>query len=288
MQLRPGEAVTTTGQVVRSDAGRPAILQTPLGRIETAAPLPLRVGESLQFTIELNALAKDAPTLSGRGAPAFLLGQPWSSLDEAAALLTAESRQALATTPAQPSAGQARDLPLLRLLVSMISGEPQPWQSAALVTGLQRAGRSELAGRIEEEQRIAGQAVSDDRGDWRLNIAPLVQDDGLFALRVFRRGASEHGSEQHEEGQATRFVVELDLSRYGLIQMDGLVSGKRFDLAIRSRQALAKGQQQDLRAIYEGAIAGAGLKGQVLFDSGPDWRSMPLPGGQAAPFRATA
>ncbi len=287
-QLQRGDAVQTTGRVVRSEAGRPAVLQTPLGRVETLAPLPLRAGESLQFTIELNSAVRDVPVLSGRGPAAFLLGQPWSSLDEAAALLSAESRQALATTPAQPSASQARDLPLLRLLVSMISGEPQPWQSAALVAGLQRVGRSELAGRIEDEQRVAGQAVSDDRGDWRLTVAPLVQDDRLLALRVYRRGPSDHDGEPHDESQATRFVVELDLSRYGLFQMDGLVSGKRFDLAIRSRHALSRSRQQDLRAIYETAIEGAGLKGQVLFDSGPDWRVMPLPGGSPAPVRATA
>ncbi len=287
-QLQNGESVKTSGQLVRSAPGGPAILQTPLGRIETAAPLPLRVGESVQFSIELNAPARSAPALAGHGAPAFLLGQPWSSLDEAAALLTTESRQALATTPTQTSAGQARDLPLLRLLVSAISGEPQPWQSAALVAGLQRVGRSELAGRIEEEQRIAGQMVSDDRGDWRLSVAPLVQEDRLLALRVYRRDGSEHDGAQHEDGQATRFVVELDLSRYGLFQMDGLVSGKRFDLAIRSRHALSRSRQQDLRMIYETAIEGAGLKGQVLFDSGPDWRSMPMPGGGPAPVRATA
>ena len=289
--LLSGEAQSVTGQVVRAPAaaGQTTLLQTPLGRIETSAPLPLRPGDRLQVTVELMPQSKDVPSFTPRATtPTFLPGMPWSSLDEIAQMLSPESRQILAYQPPQPTATQARDLPLLRLLVSLASGDPQPWQNAALVAGLQRTGRSELAGQIEDEQRLAAQTVADDRGEWRLSLAPFLQDEHLHALRFYRRDSDEHAGEQEEDGQATRFVVELDLSRYGLFQMDGLVNGKRFDLAIRSRRTLTAPVQQELRQIYERATEAAGLTGQILFDDGPEWRSMPLPGGRPAPVQATA
>ena len=284
--LQGGEAQSVTGQVIRTSGGQTTLLQTPLGRIETSTPLPLRPGDQIQLTVELSPQAKEAPTYTTRAAPAFLPGQPWSSLDEVAQMLTAENRQLLAFQPSQSTASQARDLPLLRLLISLAGGEPQPWQSAALVAGLHRAGRAELAGQIEDEHRLAAQTVADDRGEWRLSLAPFLQDERLHALRFYRRDSGDQ-SGSDEDSHATRFVVELDLSRYGQFQMDGLVNGKRFDLAIRSRRGLAAPIQQDLRQIYERATEAAGLTGQILFDDGPEWRSMPLPGGRPPPVQAS-
>ncbi len=286
--LRGGDVQTMTAEVMRAPGGQTTLLQTPLGRIETAAPLPLRPGDQLQITVQLTPQSKEAPSYAARTTTAFLPGIPWSSLDETAQMLSAESRQLLALHPSQASGGKARDLPLLRLLVSLASGDPQPWQSAALVAGLQRAGRGELAGQVEDEQRLAAQTVADDRGEWRLGLAPFLQDEHLYALRFYRRDAHEHAGGSEDDGHTTRFVVELDLSRYGQFQMDGLVHGKRFDLAVRSRHSLAAPVQQDLRQIYERAVEAAGLKGQILFDAGPEWRSMPLPGGRPTPVQATA
>ena len=285
--LQGGEPQRVTGQVIRTSGGQTTLLQTPLGRIETSTPLPLRPGDQIQLTVELSPQAKEAPAYATRAAPAFLPGQPWSSLDEIAQMLTAENRQLLSFQPSQSTTSQARDLPLLRLLISLAGGEPQPWQSAALVAGLQRAGRAELAGQIEDEHRLAAQTVADDRGEWRLSLAPFLQDERLHALRFYRRDSGDQTGGSDEDGHATRFVVELDLSRYGQFQMDGLVNGKRFDLAIRSRRGLTAPIQQDLREIYERATDAAGLTGQILFDDGPDWRSMPLPGGPPAHVQAS-
>ncbi len=290
--LKAGDALQLTGQVQRSAPGQPTVLSTPLGRIETAAPLPLRPGESVRFTIAVPAQSQEplgqTSLAPARSAATFLVGQPWSNLEELAQMLSPESRSALALQPSSTAGANNKDLPLLRLLVSIVSGEPQLWQSAALVAGLQRAGRGEFASRLEDDQRLAAQIVADDRGDWRLSLAPFIQDERIHALRFYRRDADSHGEGHEEHGQATRFVVELDLTRYGLFQMDGLVSGKRFDLAVRSRRGLAPHLREDLRAIYEDAISGAGLVGQIIFDDGPDWRAMPLPGGRSAPVRATA
>ena len=285
--LQGGQAQSVTGQVIRTSGGQTTLLQTPLGRIETSSPLPLRPGDQIQLNVELSPQAKEAPAYTTRAAPAFLPGQAWSSLDEVAQMLTAENRQLLAFQPSQSTASQARDLPLLRLLISLAGGEPQPWQSAALVAGLQRAGRAELAGQIEDEQRLAAQTVADDRGEWRLSMTPFLQDERLHALRFYRRDSGDQTGGSDEDGHATRFVVELDLSRYGQFQMDGLVNGKRFDLAIRSRRGLTAPIQQDLREIYERATEAAGLTGQILFDDGPDWRSMQLPGGPPAHVQAS-
>jgi hypothetical protein len=67
------------------------------------------------------------------------------------------------------------------------------------------------------------------------------------------------------ERDASRFAVEVELSRLGALQLDGLVRPKRLDLVLRSRRALPIALRQELAAGFRDSLAASGFAGEMAF-----------------------
>jgi hypothetical protein len=77
-----------------------------------------------------------------------------------------------------------------------------------------------------------------------------------------------------------RFVMEVDLSELGPLQMDGLVRAKdkglAFDLIIRSRTAFSTEDQAEMNIIYNSAAELTGFKGSLSFQTSHNFPVKPL------------
>ncbi len=75
------------------------------------------------------------------------------------------------------------------------------------------------------------------------------------------------------DGFGTRFIVELETSRYGEMQFDGLVRRlipkKSFDLIIRTHEALDSATKTEITDIFHITQEITGFKGGLEFASGP-------------------
>ena len=99
---------------------------------------------------------------------------------------------------------------------------------------------------------------------------PFLDGAELVPLRLFlRHHTDEEPSADGDRRLGLRFVLEAELSRLGLIQLDGLVRGRIFDLVVRSPRALDPNLQRDLRAIFAGAAVAASFSGKLDFQSSP-------------------
>ena len=87
-------------------------------------------------------------------------------------------------------------------------------------------------------------------------------------LFVKRDRKNQPGSPQ-EKSEDTRFVLEVDLSQLGELQLDGFVRTQprevQFDMVIRSLLPLSKEIQQDILSIYDASGAIAGFRGGLSF-----------------------
>ena len=80
--------------------------------------------------------------------------------------------------------------------------------------------------------------------------------------------SAEGDPEDGDGDPATRFVIELDLSEIGGLQLDGLVQEKRFDLILRSRQELPQNVRRDLSQIMGSSLGATGFEGSLVFEAG--------------------
>ena len=106
---------------------------------------------------------------------------------------------------------------------------------------------------------------------------PLFDDTPVQQLRLFlRRRRTAKGGGVEEGDGATRFVLDVDLSRIGGMQLDGLVRDRRFDLILRTRHPLSDEMRRDIAEICGDANAAAGHRRQISFQASGDWSFIPL------------
>jgi hypothetical protein len=110
--------------------------------------------------------------------------------------------------------------------------------------------------------QIARLADPPSPGEWQPILVPLHDGERLRQLRLFVR--RHRGDDEGAEG-GTRFIVDIELSRLGELQLDGLIYERRFDLILRSHEAMAADARRDIAAIFAEGLSTAGLVGRLSF-----------------------
>jgi len=252
-------------QVIAVKSSGQAVISTPLGNLTLTAKTSWPVGT----TLHLEAL------------PPNIAAQPIAAGSAITWLALAEALQASGL------AGQeftlARDLPkagpklgsgVLLFLSAVRGGNLLQWLTQQLAP-LQQAGRGDLAARLSREFTQAGQKVKTQAGDWRLVHIPLLNGNDVHDLKLFLRDDMDSDAQDHQghdEEDATRFVLEIEMSRLGGLQLDGLVKAKRFDLVLRTEKALPEEMRKRITGIFQEANEISGAAGTVRFVSTPSWQ----------------
>ena len=96
----------------------------------------------------------------------------------------------------------------------------------------------------------------------------MIQQVRFFTKRDRKQEDSQNDKNKEED---TRFVIEVDLTQLGEVQMDGFVrkheKDLQFDMIIRSLNGLSKEVQDDILNIYNNMGAITGYKGSLSFQS---------------------
>ena len=117
--------------------------------------------------------------------------------------------------------------------------------------------------------------AADTSGEWRALLLPFdakSQDMPMLAF-LFGHGASVD-PDQHKQGQhpgenrdddLKRFVLEVQFSVLGSVQLDGSIKGNRFDLMVRSQQQFSPALTQDTSELFSQALAAGAFTGSLGF-----------------------
>ena len=280
----PGTTAPLQGVVLSNTHANTPVLQTPVGTLtlEVAAPLP--PGSRIAFDIVSRGLPQPAAeAASPAAASPATLAHGWPALQEAL--------QALQDTPAQPLAaglGPATNMVpqpgprlasgLLFFLSALSAGDLGRWLGGQALQGLRHAGRDTLVQRLTQDFGQLGRMADAAPGDWRLLAMPIVNGQHVEQLRLWLR---QHRDEDRRKSrrpgrEATRFILEVELSDLGDLQLDGLVHVKRFDLMLRSRRSLPSDMRREITRIFEEANAIGGYSGSIGFQASADWRFLSL------------
>ena len=275
---------TPTGQILLETAKGYMILQTtahaiPKGSIVITQTTPMPQG--------LNAPISFFPQtdLAGITLPEFnpLISRDWPAMEEALRVLTGHSAaaaQILRNTLPTPT---PRLVPTaLFFLAALKGGIIENWLGDKNISALKEAGHQKLADRLASDfSKMAGQAGETLASDWKAISMPILHDDQVSKLMFFvRHQDPDTGGKETNGKRQTRFILNLNLSRIGDMQLDGLFKQGQLDVVLRTHNALTKTMQNELTQKYSNAMEQTRLTGLIRFQT-KGWVEPP----QAASFK---
>lgn len=272
--------------------GRP-ILATPQGMLALNAPVRLPPGT--QVTAALTAPPQppqiDAAALQDLTGP--VSERDWPAMRQLLAALPGLERAAaqslLATVVPQPN--RKLSAALTFLLSAIRGGDAGGWLGNDAASALEKGGHGDLLSRLDRDfQELRRQSADPLPGDWQPYLLPMFDGQGLSPIRLYihpLKGEEGDGAKRGPKEKGSRFLLDVDLSRLGPIQLDGLVQPNRFDLILRSHTTLDPLFRLDLIQIFADSIRAVGYTGGLSFQSGAkNWVKLTRAGGGAQNYTA--
>ncbi|WP_439815545.1 hypothetical protein [Zavarzinia sp. CC-PAN008] len=275
--------VAVTPPAAGSDAPPQVTLQTPRGTLSVPMDRPPALGTTLLLDLaEPQAAGLPAgppaptprlPALPPPPTPAAIDAAPgWPSLGDLTQALAAAD-PALARQVADGALPGLSRSPagMAALLVAIARQAPEALIGRDAVEALKTAGRGALVRRIGDELARAARAGAEgaSTAEWRPMVMPfmhggLVEPISLFIRRQPNEGESD--GTRHEAG--TRFLVNLNLTRLGTLQLDGVARPRALDLVIRSPAPLTGALQAGLAERFSQILGAVGFTGALSFQTG--------------------
>jgi len=265
------------GTVLRNRAAMAAtatLIATPLGTLAVTKPLALPAGTLLLLVPpdDLPGLAMPALGRPGR------LDKGWPALEATLAAL-AQAAPELSVhlrTDLSAQSGERLAAGLMFLVAALQAGPSRAWPGDAVEHALAVAGRSDLKLRLGEEfAEIRAIADNPATGAWQVFLLPLIEGATVRPVRLYLKRRGERKRRAASE-DAARFVLEFELTRLGMLQLDGFVRPQRFDLVLRSHAALDAPLRAGVERIFYERVGAAGLAGTIDFATAPRFDIAPL------------
>lgn len=238
--------------VMQSAPGTPG---PPPGAVITLLP----VGSAPQGSV---------PLYTPLPAPVFpaAFEEMWQTLSQAAPQALAASAKALPSPAIPATLGAAA----LLFLAAMRAGDLSAWVGERSVESLRRAGKGDLLSRAGRDLS-APSSAREGGAPWKTATFPMVWDGQLHPVMLHyrEREPGEGKKDAPERSEGARFVFDLSFDRLGPVQLDGLMRGKRLDVALRTAAPLGSAMREALRLRFSESVSAAGLSGEIHFQSDP-------------------
>jgi hypothetical protein len=283
------------GRIIGYTPAGNAVLHSPLGAIILQGALALPLGTELAVAVEPVLPMPGALLSSGSlSLPQLLLSiaRGWPSLADAVGLLRQNTGDAdvLAALSRLPQAGPKLAAGLVAAMQAIRTGNAEALLGALVVPRAGDAARDDAARKVRQDFGQIGTLAQERPGiDWRCCFIPVLDDGTIRQINLFyRRDRRKDRKDAKDERAGTRFVVEVDMSRMGPFQFDGLVREKQFDLMVRSRIALPPKFKQDVTELFQEALAIGEYRGGIVFQKVKEFPVSPLEEIEKSAMRVSA
>ncbi|MBI3505797.1 MAG: hypothetical protein HY059_13225 [Proteobacteria bacterium] len=267
---------TLTARVVAHTPGGQTLLDSSLGRLAMTWPAGVpRPAEGAQLALQVTVppqLRAGVPV-----EPAIRSGVPlaheWPNLKEALSDLAAAD-PALArrvVDEALPRPGPRLAMQVLSFLATDRS-DARSMLGENVAGALERAGHGDVLQRLDSDLReMQRQATASN--EWRATYVPIYDGRDIRQMRLFTRNEGEKGKRDKE---SKRFIVELDFSELGEVQIDGLMRKPRLELMLRTRHAIPPDMRDEIEVVFLEGCSLAGLAGKIYFQATDRFPVAPL------------
>lgn len=200
-----------------------------------------------------------------------LTSETWPALEEALENLMASTpmaTQALRNTIPAPATPAKFTPAVLFFMAALRPGTLESWLGENTLQILRQSGKKDLIEKLAGDlSRISAQSKTPLAGEWRSISLPTLHDDHISQMQLYirRQGDGEESGGNDDRKPVTRFILNLNLSRLGDLQLDGLLRNKRLDLILRTREKLSLSMRQELSQKFAAGLGQAGLQGGIGF-----------------------
>lgn len=277
-QITTTQTTTTTPATQQSAT----LVQTPFGTFQLAAPPPFQAPYGTTVAVQIQPFTA-AHNIDGE-TPVIHSGAAWPALEETAEIL--QRAGALSSHYVQQRIaphGPKMLAAAMFLLNALSSGNPRGWLGEKLLQNLEMHGRSKLAEKLQADfsqlQQLWQQA---DNDQWQATILPFIHDDRMEIAKLMVKNSPPANP---NEGGSTRFLIEVELSHFGPLQLDGFYKywigqngsrqNKRFDLHIRSHRRIEDEVTQEINRLFSQSLEFTGMTGQVGMQTVNPFPTMP-------------
>ncbi|MDF2365927.1 hypothetical protein [Sneathiella sp.] len=257
-------------------------LQTPLGTLSYTTTTPPATGTTVQFSIadgiDVFPLPNAETQQSGGRLPTIGAMGDWQNLRESLNLVARQDPIIAQTVINQimPQPNTQLSNSLLFFMAALNLGSIEKWLGQDFAHALKAAGRAPLLQALEDDFATFSRLQSDTGGqDWKTLNFPFFDGHNLRQIRMFHRQRKDPNNADPDK-DTTRFVIELNLTKSGQLQLDGLFKRSVFDLAVRSHQAIPEEMRLHIGKLFNEHIEISGLKGQLIFKTIPSFPVDPL------------
>ena len=270
------------GRIIGYTPSGNAVLNSPLGAIILQGALHVPVGTELSMAVEPVLPTPSALPTSTSSLPQLLLSvaRSWPNLTDAIALLrqNASSADTLAVLARLPQAGPRLAAGLIAAMQALRTGDAEALLGALVAARAGGTARDEGVRKLRQEFAQVSSLAQDRPGvDWRCCFIPILDDGTIRQINLFyRRDRRKDRKDAKDEKAGTRFIVEVDMSRMGPFQFDGLVREKQFDLMVRSHIALPQKFRHDITELFQEALSLGDYRGGLVFQKVKDFPVSPL------------
>lgn len=253
------------------------VISTPVGLISTGSTLPLPPGTPVQLDILNITPPIPSPVISTP--PAANTGtvsvRAWPELERILDLVMRSGgpdsiRELVRSLPT----GDGRMIAAVNALGQLSRpGGARVWPGETVRDALEQAGSRgrdamrTLVAEVGETMRRS----TDGGADWRVQNLPFLDGNIIEKITLVSRRDGEQENEQQNNGQKRggrlRFLLNVNLSRLGPIQFDGLYQkgDRRLDLVVRTHAPLKPDIRNDMSGLYAQSSEALRLKGTLLF-----------------------
>lgn len=276
IEITPQKTVNLQGLVIGQEQQTDTILHTPIGSMRIFTPKPLPAGATVALEISIPKTTAPLPSPQTPLATTGLqtdsteeLLRDWPGLAELAEEILQDDSALFQTALARaiPTPGKHFTQSMLFFLSALKGGDLKQWLGTRNTEQLESKYGDiirKLGADFTSLQQIFNEPTQQN---WVSTTIPILYQNILHQARLHIRQDAEPANKPSQNGQ--RFIIDVELSRLGEMQIDGLVqkdnSRHQFDMIIRTSKALPSDVEQDIRTIYTNAAEIAGFKGNLLF-----------------------
>ncbi|MEZ5758049.1 MAG: hypothetical protein R3D86_07495 [Emcibacteraceae bacterium] len=209
------------------------------------------------------------------------LQEDWGSLGLALSTLqgsasTAEASAFLSRIPAMQNPGQLTSGIIFFLSAINAVHPARVWLGPEVSDRLKQVGAEKIIDRIGHDfTRIAQMATDRPTAEWRPYLVPIHNGSDISAVPILikqisnddrNKSKKDQENEESQKVKATRFMLEIKFSRFGMVHLDGLLKGKTLDIILKAANTIPFAVKTKLSQRYNDALKQNDFSGELIIN----------------------